>query len=204
MAASAAKSAAARVRELRKQIEHHNYRYHVLDDPEVSGRRIRPADARAAGARSSSTPTSSRPIRRRSASARRPSAELQRGRAQRGRCCRSTTPSPTKTSSSSTAACASGSKTSSRSNTRAEPKLDGLAISFRYESGRAGAGRDARRRPARRRRHAQRRARSRRCPRLCAAQPPKLLEVRGEVFMPIAGFQDDEPARAGARRAKRS
>ncbi len=25
-----------RVRELRKQIEHHNYRYHVLDDPEVS------------------------------------------------------------------------------------------------------------------------------------------------------------------------
>src|SRR4030095_9293464 len=36
MATSAAKSAAARVRELRKQIEHHNYRYHVLDDPEVS------------------------------------------------------------------------------------------------------------------------------------------------------------------------
>ena len=36
MAPSAAKSAAARVRELRKQIEHHNYRYHVLDDPEVS------------------------------------------------------------------------------------------------------------------------------------------------------------------------
>ena len=36
MATSAAKSAAARVRELREQIEHHNYRYHVLDDPEVS------------------------------------------------------------------------------------------------------------------------------------------------------------------------
>src|SRR6185295_14693583 len=36
MATSAAKSAAARVRELRKQLEHHNYRYHVLDDPEVS------------------------------------------------------------------------------------------------------------------------------------------------------------------------
>jgi DNA ligase (NAD+) len=29
-------SAAKRVRELRKQIDHHNYRYHVLDDPEVS------------------------------------------------------------------------------------------------------------------------------------------------------------------------
>src|SRR6185436_12005666 len=36
MATSAAKSAAARVRELRTQLEHHNYRYHVLDDPEVS------------------------------------------------------------------------------------------------------------------------------------------------------------------------
>src|ERR1043165_9343153 len=35
MATSAAKSAAARVRELRTQLEHHNYRYHVLDDPEV-------------------------------------------------------------------------------------------------------------------------------------------------------------------------
>jgi DNA ligase (NAD+) len=36
MAPSAAKSAAARARELREQLEHHNYRYHVLDDPEVS------------------------------------------------------------------------------------------------------------------------------------------------------------------------
>jgi DNA ligase (NAD+) len=31
-----ATSAAARARELREQIDHHNYRYHVLDDPEVS------------------------------------------------------------------------------------------------------------------------------------------------------------------------
>src|SRR4026208_1310784 len=36
MATSAAKSAAAKVRGLRTQLEHHNYRYHVLDDPEVS------------------------------------------------------------------------------------------------------------------------------------------------------------------------
>src|SRR5690606_17072074 len=32
----APRSAAARVRELRKQIEHHSYRYYVLDDPEIS------------------------------------------------------------------------------------------------------------------------------------------------------------------------
>src|SRR5262245_12616003 len=36
MAKGAAPSAAARARDLRQQIEHHNYRYHVLDDPEVS------------------------------------------------------------------------------------------------------------------------------------------------------------------------
>ena len=33
---SSATSAAERVAELRSRIEHHNYRYHVLDDPEVS------------------------------------------------------------------------------------------------------------------------------------------------------------------------
>ena len=73
MANSAAKSAAARARELRQQIEHHNYRYHVLDDPEVSDaeydRLMRELQALEAHTRSSS-----RPIRRRSASARTPSA----------------------------------------------------------------------------------------------------------------------------------
>ena len=32
----AGQSAEERVRELRSQIEHHNYRYYVLDDPAVS------------------------------------------------------------------------------------------------------------------------------------------------------------------------
>jgi DNA ligase (NAD+) len=36
MTKSAAQGAAARALELRQQIAHHNYRYHVLDDPEVS------------------------------------------------------------------------------------------------------------------------------------------------------------------------
>jgi len=34
-----ARDAAKRIRELRQQIEHHNYRYYVLDDPEVSDAR---------------------------------------------------------------------------------------------------------------------------------------------------------------------
>ena len=32
----ATRQAARRIRELREQIDHHNYRYYVLDDPEVS------------------------------------------------------------------------------------------------------------------------------------------------------------------------
>jgi DNA ligase (NAD+) len=34
-----ARDAGKRIRELRQQIEHHNYRYYVLDDPEVSDAR---------------------------------------------------------------------------------------------------------------------------------------------------------------------
>ncbi|MGB2953621.1 MAG: NAD-dependent DNA ligase LigA [Gaiellaceae bacterium] len=36
MAATAIKDVQARLDELRRQVNHHNYRYHVLDDPEVS------------------------------------------------------------------------------------------------------------------------------------------------------------------------
>ncbi len=35
----ASRDATRRIRELREQIEHHNYRYYVLDDPEVSDAR---------------------------------------------------------------------------------------------------------------------------------------------------------------------
>ncbi|HSG65710.1 MAG TPA: hypothetical protein VLD39_11950, partial [Gammaproteobacteria bacterium] len=31
-----AAEAAARAEELRRELEHHNYRYYVLDDPEIS------------------------------------------------------------------------------------------------------------------------------------------------------------------------
>jgi DNA ligase (NAD+) len=36
---SGTREAAKRIRELREQVEHHNYRYYVLDDPEVSDAR---------------------------------------------------------------------------------------------------------------------------------------------------------------------
>ena len=37
--------------ELRQELAHHNYRYYVLDSPEISDAAVRPADAGAAGAR---------------------------------------------------------------------------------------------------------------------------------------------------------
>src|SRR5512140_2758052 len=36
---SGTREAAKRIRELREQVEHHNYRYYVLDDPEISDAR---------------------------------------------------------------------------------------------------------------------------------------------------------------------
>ena len=101
------------------------------------------------------TRTSSRPIRRRSASARRPSASCRRSCIRR-RCCRSTTRSADEDVIAFDRRVRERLEDVEQIEYAAEPKLDGLAVSFRYEVGPAGAGRDARRRPARRRRHAQR------------------------------------------------
>ena len=70
---------------------------------------------------------------------------------------------------------------------RAEARRPRDQLSLR--DGAAGAGRDARRRHARRGRHAQRAHDQGGAAAVCAATPPKLLEVRGEVFMLIAGFK---------------
>ena len=121
-------AAAARRRAARAAARSHDYRYYVLDDPEVPDaeydrlmRELRALEAAHPG-------RSSRPIRRRSAS-RHAGAGFARGRAPACRCCRSTTPSPRRT-------CAAfdrrvrerlGRRAASSSYV-AEPKLDGLAV----------------------------------------------------------------------------
>ena len=109
-----------------------------------------------------------------------------------GRCCRSRTPSATTSCGRSTPG--SGAASACRRPRAgaeglayvAELKIDGLAISLRYERGRFVAGRDARRRDAPART-------SRANLRTIATIPDRLpepvsLDARGEVYMPKAEF----------------
>ena len=186
MATSAAKSAATRVRELRKQIEHHNYRYHVLDDPEVSDaeydRLMRELKALEEQYPDLVTPDS--PTQRVGAT---PVSELQEV-------------VHTRPMLSLDNAFADEDVIAFDRRVRerledveqveysAEPKLDGLAISFRYESGRLVQA--ATRGDGLRGEDVTHNVRTiKAVPTVLRGAPPKLLEVRGEVFMLIAGFK---------------
>ena len=81
----------------------------------------------------------------------------------------------------------------------AEVKLDGLGVELIYEDGRADGRLDARRRDQRRGRHAEYPHDQERA--AAAAEPehgkiPRLLEVRGEVIIPRAGFAEAESGAA--------
>ena len=82
----------------------------------------------------------------------------------------------------------------------AEPKIDGLAISLRYERRPARAGGDPRRRHQGRGRHRQRAHDPLRAARAARRRLPTLLEVRGEVFMPRRSFEQLNRRAAEQRR----
>jgi DNA ligase (NAD+) len=179
-------SAAARARELRAQIDHHNYRYHVLDDPEVSDaeydRLLR--ELRALEEQYPDLITPDSPTQRVGAA---PVSELDEvvhrtpmlsldnafteedleafDRRVRDRL-----------------------ENVERVEYCAEPKLDGLAISFRYQQGRLVQA--ATRGDGTRGEDVTHNIRTiKAVPLELRGSAPKVLEVRGEVFMTIAGFK---------------
>jgi DNA ligase (NAD+) len=179
-------SAAARVDELRRQIDYHNYRYHVLDDPEVSDAEydglMRELKALEAEHPELITPDS--PTQRVGAA---PVGELNE-----------VVHSIPMLSLDNAFTPEDVIDFDRRVRERledieqveyaAEPKLDGLAVSFRYESGRLVQA--ATRGDGTRGEDVTHNVRTiRAVPIELRGSPPPLLEVRGEVFMPIAGFK---------------
>jgi DNA ligase (NAD+) len=184
--AKGATSPAARVLELRKQIDHHNYRYHVLDDPEVSDAEYDRllVELRALEGQYPDLITPDSPTQRVGAT---PVSELQEV-------------VHAKPMLSLDNAFAEEDVIAFDRRVRerledvetveyaAETKLDGLAVSFLYESGRLT--RAATRGDGTRGEDVTHNVRTiKAVPTTLRSSPPKLLEVRGEVFMTIAGFK---------------
>jgi DNA ligase (NAD+) len=179
-------SAAARVRELRTQIDHHNYRYHVLDDPEVSDaeydRLMR--ELRALEEQYPDLVTPASPTQRVGAT---PVSELDE-------VVHRTPMLSLDNAFTEEDLIAFDRRVRERLENvesveyAAEPKLDGLAISFRYEQGRLVQA--ATRGDGTRGEDVTHNIRTiKAVPLELRGSPPKVLEVRGEVFMTIAGFK---------------
>ena len=179
------RSAHAEVEQLRRELDEHNHRYYVLDEPRVSDaeydalfRQLEELESEHPELRRADSPT------QRVGAA--PSTQFETVRAPPSRCCRSPTSRRARSWPSSTRAC--------RKFLNLE-RIDYLAEpEDRRRRGRAGLrGRrlhrrlDARRRHRRREHHRTTCARSGACRSGCAPARravPARLEVRGEVFFP--------------------
>ncbi len=183
---SAARSAAARVLELRKQIDHHNYRYYVLDDPEVSDAEYDRLmqELRALEEQYPDLITPDSPTQRVGAT---PVSDLEE-------VVHALPMLSLDNAFTEEDVVAFDRRVRERLETEeeieyaAEPKLDGLAVSFRYEKGRLVLA--ATRGDGMRGENVTHNVRTiKAVPLELRGKPPELLEVRGEVFMPIAGFK---------------
>jgi DNA ligase (NAD+) len=196
--ATSAKKAAVRARELREQITQHNYNYHVLDNPQISDAEFDRLllELKALEAEHPDFVTPDSPTQRVGAT---PVGEL-------------TTVVHTTAMLSLDNAFTAEDVTNFDRRVRerledvetveyaAEPKLDGLAISFRYESGRLVQA--ATRGDGLRGEDVTHNVRTiKAVPIQLRGAAPELLEVRGEVFMTIAGFKAmNEQAQARGER----
>jgi DNA ligase (NAD+) len=183
---TASTSAAARVQELRSQIEHHNYRYHVLDDPEVSDAQYDRLmnELKALEEQYPDLITRDSPTQRVGAT---PVSELDE--------VVHTTPMLSLDNAfTEEDLLAFDRRVHERLETQqeidfsAEPKLDGLAVSFRYERGKLRQA--ATRGDGFRGEDVTHNIRTiKAVPIELRGNAPELLEVRGEVFMTLAGFK---------------
>jgi len=180
-------SAQARAIELRKLIDHHNYRYHALDDPEISDaefdRLMRELKQVEADNPDLITPDS--PTQRVGATPVSELAEVVH-----------TVPMLSLDNAFTDEDLTAFDKRVrdrlegvERVEYAAEPKLDGLAMSFRYENGRLV--RAATRGDGTRGEDVTHNVRTvKAVPLKLRDGAPELLEVRGEIFMPVAGFKE--------------
>ena len=193
---------AKRAAELRREIEHHNHRYYVLDDPEISRHRVRRPAARAARARGGAPGAAharlADPARRR------------RGRWSASRRSRTSLPMLSLANARNEDELRAWEKRVAQPARARGLEIAEIRVRDRAEDRRAGdlarlrerrarARRDARRRRDRRGRDRRTCARSGRS--RCAIERRRraaLVEVRGEVYLPLADFARLNEQRAAA------
>ena len=185
-----------RAAELRELLNRYLYEYHVLDAPSVSGRRVRPALRRARRAREGASrarragladPARRRPGVRQVPEGAPPRADGLAGEGDDRRGARS----------SGRTTSASASASDEPVAYVIEPKIDGLAVNLTYENGVFVRG--ATRGDGVQGEDVTANLRTiRAIPlRMQGDGPPPLVEVRGEVYLPLSGFRELNERLAG-------
>ncbi len=198
MSAAAAKEAAARAAELRRVIEHHNHRYYVLDDPQIADdeydalldelRRLEEVHPQLRTPDSPTQRVGGRPLDRfETVEHLQPMLSLANARGEeelrawvermRNHLAREGIEQD-------------------RFDYVCEPKIDGLAVSLVYRDGRLERG--ATRGDGRIGEDVTQNLRTIKALPLGIDDAPALLEVRGEVYMPLRGFTELNERRAAA------
>jgi DNA ligase (NAD+) len=196
VSARATKDAAARAAELRREIEHHNHRYYVLDDPEVGDDaydalldELRELEAERPDLLTPDSPTQrvgARPLEK-FEQVRHPQVMLSLGNARSEEELRAWVERMRNR-------LAREGISEAQFDYVCEPKIDGLAISLVYRDGRLERG--ATRGDGEIGEDVTQNLRTIKAIPLALDDAPELIEVRGEVYMPIAGFADLNERRA--------
>ena len=196
MSARATKDAAARAAELRREIEHHNHRYYVLDDPEVGDDaydalldELRALEAEHPELLTPDSPTQrvgARPLDK-FQQVRHPQVMLSLGNARSEEELRAWVERMRNR-------LAREGISEAQFDYVCEPKIDGLAISLVYRDGRLERG--ATRGDGEIGEDVTQNLRTIKAIPLAFDDGPELIEVRGEVYMPLAGFAELNERRA--------